>query len=278
MEDTSNIISQEKIWKDFSERLWEHYEHHTPKDPYLLAQKHFEEVLKQSVHQALKKINLKPSALVIFGSTAWGISTIGSDLDIGILLPELDPNSQNNKQRIRRVIQELKFQLTPISAVLFARVPIIRCVYRSDTRFEADISVTTPLVSVTNAYMKKYMNSHPLVKPFVIAVKHWAKSCKLVDAYCGYFNSFGITILALKLLQKYKIIPVYPLSIVYKQQDKEETQDITKQTQSQYQLGGLLYAFFRFILEFDWKKNHIQITSAGLFFLIFFANSNDFDV
>lgn len=103
------------------------------------------------------------------------------------------------------------------------------------------------------------------VRTFLIAVKFWSKQRGVNDSKCGFINSFGFVIMGIKFLQ---IIspPVLPQDDIQKFV-KEDTLGNTKmmfKNRNNMDMGTLLYSFFLFYYELDYKKFEISVRFKGL--------------
>ncbi|ETO24199.1 hypothetical protein RFI_12961, partial [Reticulomyxa filosa] len=163
-----------------------------------------------------------------------------------------------------------------------ARVPIIRLISKCSDRIAVDISVTPNTVKLTNKYMKKYLKEYgKWLKPYLMAVKHWGKVRGIIDASQGLFNSYGITLLAIKSGQEQQMLPVYTMDLNGTLDDGSKKIGLHTSMEPHCTVGKgrakrkkpeplcclsmLLFQFFKFFLQFDEMKHSqiITVTQQG---------------
>jgi DNA polymerase sigma len=73
-----------------------------------------------------------------------------------------------------------------------AYVPIVTFNYaKRDCNFEADISYSNLLALENTKLLKTYSDFDARVAPLGMAIKAWAKACKINDASSHTFSSYG---------------------------------------------------------------------------------------
>eukprot|EP01083_Nonionella_stella_P113415 334347_1 len=242
------------------------------------------ELLSYEEYQIDDSVLTNNDFALIFGSVESGIQSKYSDIDIAIHLPQLTSTVIHSKQihnEHRNYAIKLLSHLAEIidrkhityhdpnpytlqiQRVLKAKVPIIR-VTDPHSKAESDISLANYYTKPGVRLMKMFTCfEDDRIKPFILFLKMWSKQRGINDAFRGYLNSFGFTLLAIKYLQMVSpsILPIYRFSLDHK--------DITiskasQHTQNQMNLAELLYGFLYFYGEiFDPQCGSISVLSEG---------------
>ena len=197
-----------------------------------------------------KNSNVISQCIVSFGSTMWGIDTRTSDIDMAIHIPSFIENSiflsktllrtnmvdflkalnkqlnrspivydlenensnrNKNKNKNRNRNRNRKRYLD-LETRFKAKIPIIKA--RDNINdIECDISIAQRWTNIGCKLISKYcnFNNDSRIQTFMVTIKHWSKMRGINDAYNGYINSYGYTLLAIKFLQSVEppILPIY---------------------------------------------------------------------
>ena len=148
-----------------------------------------------------------------FGSSRNGLGFPGCDLDIYLDLgPANTPGGEledvpvimSEKQKVRvaqRVLSDIK-QISRVTAILSARVPILKFIHRP-TGIHCDISFKNRLSVKNTEYIRLCLDTDSRVRPLLIAVRFWAKHYGLAGGGGGMkMSSYALTILVITFLQQ----------------------------------------------------------------------------
>jgi len=194
------------------------------------------------VTEVVKKMNRKfrklQHKIEIFGSQRMQLATKKSDVDI-VLLP-LYTRKYDPVDVLSRIADEVyhKGQYLSVDEEIYsARCPIVILDY--DEKVKVDLSVkgrrTSPIKAVE--FIQKECQKHPLVRPFLLLVKEWAKRMYVCDAFKGTINSFC-----------WVNVGIWSLKMTF-------TQDIN--IHKAFGLGDLLLMFFHNLLSVNFAKQGI---------------------
>ena len=155
-------------------------------------------------------------AVYPFGSSINGLGFPGCDLDIYLDLAPAQPPaharaalsevplqiSEQQKVRIaRRVLSDIK-QICRMTAILSARVPILKFIHRP-TGIHCDISFKNRMSVMNTDYIRLCLTTDPRVRPVLMAVRFWAKYYGLAGGGGGLkMSSYALTILVITFLQQ----------------------------------------------------------------------------
>jgi hypothetical protein len=148
-----------------------------------------------------------------FGSTAYGLGTSASDLDLSLLVPNslLQPWARLHAREIlQEVLKAFKkerkhFQVVPIFS---ARTAIITLRHLK-SNVSIDLSIGDQLNPFKTQFMRSALDLDPCLIPLVGAVKKFAKQHSIHDASRGSLSSFGWLILTLVSYQmEHKLGPL----------------------------------------------------------------------
>lgn len=152
--------------------------------------------------QLLISTQVDPSlTAVVFGSSASGTATKGSDMDVAIMTRgggTMEP-TKAVLRRMERAIRASQ-QFINIQPILRARVPIIKVVDRQ-TGLHVDLAFGQASTQHKSNLMAAYSRADPRVAPLLTFVKAWASSHDLNDAARHTLNSFGYALLVVQYLQ-----------------------------------------------------------------------------
>ena len=151
-----------------------------------------------------------------FGSSINGLGFPGCDLDIYLDLAPAGPSastgaallevplqiSEQQKVRIaRRVLSNIQ-QISRMTAILSARVPILKFIHRP-TGIQCDISFKNRMSVMNTEYIRLCLTADPRVRPVLTAVRFWAKYYGLAGGGGGMkMSSYALTVLVITFLQQ----------------------------------------------------------------------------
>ena len=180
--------------------------------------------------------------LHIFGSSANQFGTASADIDVSIELPgttaaaaaeEGGPDGvidvtaaspagadkrRNGRrggaasvgpefQLVKKVMRYSGSKFVDVNPIPSARIPIIKCTH-SRYRIDVDLSFGNLLAVHNTRLLETYAQLHPAIRPFVFAVKAWAKARGVVGADRHNLSSYGLVLMALFYLQvEARLIP-----------------------------------------------------------------------
>eukprot|EP00033_Pygsuia_biforma_P002862 GCRY01003157.1.p1 GENE.GCRY01003157.1~~GCRY01003157.1.p1 ORF type:complete len:417 (-),score=91.31 GCRY01003157.1:153-1403(-) len=142
----------------------------------------------------------KDADIQAFGSSAANIGLTGSDIDMTLLFNEgpldLDLQDEYAFQLSELLREEGMVNVSPIRAA----VPI--CKFTDpESGVCGDITINRPLGVEKAAFIRLFVDAHPLVAPFLMLVKHWAHQRGLVGAFHKHLPSHTFVVMALFVLQ-----------------------------------------------------------------------------
>ena len=144
----------------------------------------------------------KDSSLVMFGSSASGLSLKSGDLDLCLQIPNI-----NEKKAIKKVSSMLRGQgMESIETITKAKIPIVKFKDPRSNIF-VDISINNSLAIYNTKLLQEYCAMDKRVNQLVIVIKHWAIHRNISDAWSGTFSSYAWTILAINHLIQQNVIP-----------------------------------------------------------------------
>ncbi|OMH83264.1 Poly(A) RNA polymerase cid11 [Zancudomyces culisetae] len=205
----------------------------------------------------------------VFGSTANGLETVYSDLDICLTTQNVEASCI---LKLDSILKQRGYLTTCIST---ARVPLVRVVGNNNSIL-ADFNINNPMALYNTKMVKTFVGIDSRVQPFLMAIKHWAKQRGVSNAGSGgtlspyAWVNLGIAYLQ---MQNPPILPVLhrprdPNGERALQEsrvsDLDFESDISKNfgygRKNKDNLGRLLFGFFKyFAIEFDYDKSVISV-------------------
>ncbi|MEC8242782.1 MAG: hypothetical protein VX023_03580, partial [Candidatus Thermoplasmatota archaeon] len=176
-------------------------------------------------------------------------------------------------KKIARVLDE--DGMNNVKLITNSRVPIVKF-QDAQSMIPVDISVNNNLSVYNTELLRRYCEIDERVKPFILAIKYWARSRGVCDPTSGSFSSYAWTLIAINALQNLDS-PILPnLS----KQDKSRlakingiSYDVSIKTMDQVNfvsknksnLAELIIGFFSNIVEnWPWNKSVISVREGGL--------------
>ncbi|KAJ1915080.1 hypothetical protein H4219_004508 [Mycoemilia scoparia] len=205
----------------------------------------------------------------IFGSSVNGLGTSSSDVDICLTTgyAEIEDVVFLSKALRRHGIETV--------CIPNARVPIIKA-WDPQLRIASDINVNNTIALYNTRMIQTFVAIDSRVKPFVMAIKNWAKSRKINDAaQGGTLSPYAWVNLALNFLQMRSppILPVlHPPKPTMASKEEIETGRVDVEfnddidglrgfgSANAESLGKLIYEFFyNYAYVFDYKNSVVSL-------------------
>ena len=140
-----------------------------------------------------KFINSKLSS---FGSFESGLSLSNGDIDLCLEFDGDSPKKVLNK--IARMLNQ--DSMKNVKLITNAKVPIVKFI-DSQSMIPVDISVNNNLSVHNTELLRRYCDFDPRVKPFILAIKYWARNRGICEPTSGTFSSYAWTLIAINALQ-----------------------------------------------------------------------------
>jgi len=266
------VYPSAKFIEALSNDIEQHYRALLPSKENRHRRSQLREDLRPILERVSKKMG-KRAYFEVFGSTANGLDTINSDLDLSIHLQDMHGkeiaiiDSSTARKILMKMAREMKKQrYKEVTPVLFARVPIVK--FRDKTSdIESDISIRNSLSKFKTRLLKMFLKTDRRVKPLVLAVKHWAKSRDIGDAARGSLNMFGYTLLVIQFLQSIKP-PILPIVSCTPHWEGNESWKKNPRhyeglgNDNHMQVGELLISFFEFYRRFNFEDGAISVRAG----------------
>jgi len=96
-----------------------------------------------------------------------------------------------------------------VKAIPTARMPVVKFVHAS-TGIHADVTVNNRLALANTKLLRDYAAIDPRLRQLALAVKLWAKSRRVNDAYIGTLSSYAYVLMCISHLQR-RSPPVLPV-------------------------------------------------------------------
>ena len=209
------------------------------------------------------------SKLTTFGSSESGLGLKNGDVDLC-----LEFNGEKPKKVLNKIARMLRDDgMEDVTLISHAKVPIVKFVDQR-SKIPIDISINNSLAIYNTKLLRSYNDCDSRVRPFILAIKHWALHRGICNAAYGTFSSYAWTLIALQSLQTTNP-PVVPniqhdgkrsMKIIegteYDLTMSEEPKKLLNESNSQ-SVGELLSNFFEsFALSWPWDENVLSIRSG----------------
>jgi len=245
-----------------SDHIYQHFANTRPSEAEIRMKGFLQDFLENCLLKTFNTHNPSPT-LRLYGSSACGLASSGSDIDLGIQFHanSNEPRDQNYILRsLMRMIRNhectsavgtYRLRIQPILGKS-VKVPILKI---TDPTYgiNADVSIWRGQ-GVVSDLITKFCSCDKRVRPFLIAVKYWSKVRKMNDASQQKINSFGYVLLALKFLQLLEILPV----------DIRQTNPKSWHTLCRASIGELLSGFFEFYGLFPFDSHQVTLLRKGI--------------
>lgn len=205
------------------------------------------------------------ASLVVFGSSASGLSLKSGDYDLCLIIPSVD-----EKKAIKKISSMLRGQgMDSVETITNAKVPLVKF---SDPRsgLQVDISINNSLALHNTKLLEAYCKLDKRVKELVTCVKYWALHRNLCDAWSGTLSSYAWTILVINHLIQENVIPNLQQSDNRTIADVDGIEyDLTINTNAslndanEAEVAELLASFFYRYATREWDKSVISIRNGG---------------
>ena len=209
--------------------------------------------------------------LTSFGSFESGLSLANGDIDLC-----LEFNGEPPKKVLKKIARMLNEDgMKDVKLISNAKVPIVKF---TDTQslIPVDISVNNNLSIYNTELQKRYCEVDARVKPFILAVKYWARNRGICDPTSGTFSSYAWTLIAINSLQSMEV-PVLPnlskqdgsdiVTIQGKKYDvsMESADSVASFKSNQKSVAELLVDFFAHLAQnWPWNKSVVSVREGKL--------------
>ena len=224
--------------------------------------KHIRKILTNKFHN---------SKLTSFGSFESDLSLALGDIDLCLEFVGEPPKKVLKK--IARMLNE--DGMKDVKLIANAKVPIVKCV-DNQSMIPIDISVNNNLSAYNTELLRRYNKLDSRVKPFILAIKFWARNRGICEPTSGTFSSYAWTLIAINALQTMEN-PVIPnispkdgsneVTIEGKKFDvsMNDLNDIKFNSQNQDTVGELIIKFFTNIAtKWPWNDSVISVGNGKL--------------
>ena len=154
---------------------------------------------RNGIIKHLRKIltnKFQNSKLSSFGSFESGLSLSFGDIDLCL---EFDGDAP--KKVLKKIAHMLNEDgMKDVNLITNAKVPIVKCI-DGQSMIPVDISVNNNLSVYNTELLKRYSDLDPRVRPFIMAVKYWARNRGVCQPTSGTFSSYAWTLIAINVLQ-----------------------------------------------------------------------------
>ncbi len=211
------------------------------------------------------------SKLSSFGSFESGLSLSFGDIDLCLEFESEAPKKVLNK--IARMLNE--DGMKDVNLITNAKVPIVKCV-DGKSMIPIDISVNNNLSVYNTELLRRYSKLDSRVKPFILAVKYWARNRGICEPTSGTFSSYAWTLIAINALQTMEN-PVIPnlspkdgreevtiggKSFDVSMLDSSSIDFISNNTDT---VSELIIRFFAYLtLNWPWNKSVVSVGNGKL--------------
>ena len=177
---------------------------------------------------------------LVFGSTATGLYSPLSDIDIVVLGLEGDLTSwiyrlAETLQRDKNVIQ--------LRIIASARVPLIKFI-DAKTCIPVDISLNVDSGPRNTATVKQLLKEYPMAKKLFVVLKYLLTVCGLNEVYTGGLGSYALFLMVIASIQQHSLSSTGPVTLS----------------------SALLHFFSFFGSEFPFSEKGISVREEGSFF------------
>jgi len=216
-------------------------------------------ILGQVVESLGSRWSVKP-----FGSFANGCGIQGSDLDATCYCEGVA--QQDN----HLALDELRKRLGPLLAcqprfevveeIWGARIPLLKL--RFDGRIDVDLSCHNTQALQNTHLLSAYVNLHPAIQDFIVAVKLWAKTQGICGAASGHLSSYALTMMAVFFLQvdPELQVPCLPVSVC---DSSGFHGDVARSWSCPMPVSVMLYRFFNFFATKFWWGGEVVAVRVG---------------
>ena len=224
--------------------------------------KHLRKILSNKFHN---------SKLSSFGSFESGLSLSYGDIDLC-----LEFDGEPPKKVLKKIAHMLKEDgMKDVKLIANAKVPIVKCV-DGQSMIPVDISVNNNLSVYNTELLRRYSNLDPRVRPFILAVKYWARKRGICEPTSGTFSSYAWTLIAINALQTMDnpVIPnlcskdgrqkvtiggkIFDVSMI----DSKNIQFVSKNNDT---VSELISKFFSYLaLDWPWDQSIVSVGTGKL--------------
>eukprot|EP01083_Nonionella_stella_P172475 592030_1 len=217
----------------------------------------------------------RSSDIEVFGSSAMGLETCFSDLDVGIFF--INPRThaiEEFRPPAHRVLMSLADMLCfrnveRVVPILRARVPILKITHFG---VDCDVSLRNPANMFKAELVREYCQIDERVAPFLLAIKTWRQQRCISSSGRNPMNSFCCILLGLSFLQLVSppVLPCLQKDVCEgdnlrncKFDTAEKYKDFGKQ--NKLSLGDLFFLFFEhYTTHVDWNTQRVSVRCGML--------------
>eukprot|EP01087_Luapelamoeba_hula_P000767 TRINITY_DN10564_c0_g1_i1.p1 TRINITY_DN10564_c0_g1~~TRINITY_DN10564_c0_g1_i1.p1 ORF type:complete len:422 (-),score=61.48 TRINITY_DN10564_c0_g1_i1:206-1471(-) len=247
-EESSGRESGEPVSQDLTESILNHYKYSRPSANVQKRRKCLFMLVKRIVNE------FYPSAkLEIYGSIPLLLDAENSDIDVSIY------SSINQEELLVGIADAIDSCNSPhiqITRILTARIPLLTFTDRL-SNLQLDLSIWFNDKREINRVLAAYMKMDKRLRPFIKAIRVWAKARKINDSYTGTINSFAWTVMAIAFCIMELILPPIP-------EDLDELENSTFTTTNTKDEGQLLIGFMEWCLAFDYDTKRVSLRCGGI--------------
>ena len=229
---------------------------------------------KMGIIKHLKRrldMKFRGSKLSTFGSSESGLGLQNGDIDLC-----LEFKGEKPKKVLTKIARMLRDDgMDDVTLISHAKVPIVKFIDKR-SRIPIDISINNSLAIYNTQLLKSYRDCDKRVRPFILAIKHWALHRGICNAAYGTFSSYAWTLIGLQKLQICQP-PVIPNiqqgeKRILKKVEGEEYDLTMHQNPSQLikqlnqqNIGQLVLEFFEFFAtKWPWDENVLSIRTGQM--------------
>ena len=209
--------------------------------------------------------------LTSFGSFESGLSLSNGDIDLC-----LEFDGEPPKKVLKKIARMLNEDgMKNVKLITNSKVPIVKFL-DAQSLIPVDISVNNNLSVYNTELLRCYCEIDARVKPFILAVKYWARSRGICDPTSGSFSSYAWTLVAINALQNFdspvlpnlskhdksRLIQINGISYDVSIKTKDEANFVSENKSS---VAELITEFFSNIVEnWPWNKSVISVREGAL--------------
>ncbi|CAG2163009.1 unnamed protein product [Oppiella nova] len=273
-----SIQDGNKCMDTLSMNIWRFYESNTLQYKHFQTRIRHKQQLSYSVGKYLDLNGYRFDKIFISGSTANGLATIDSDIDLCLLMTHFCSFEfrKHQKLSILGAIEKIVRRELDVedSEVIDARVPILRYIDpKTDIRVEMNVNNEIGIRNTRLLYC--YSKLDWRVVPICIAIKRWAKHYQIIDSFSGSLSSYCVQLMVIFYLQNTgpPVLPCLQQTDKHLFDDNADINDYKElpdldqltpfKTHNEKSLSQLFVDFFRFYVSvFDFEKHVASVRVA----------------
>ncbi|KFD67290.1 hypothetical protein M514_05053 [Trichuris suis] len=228
------------------------------------------------------------ASICIVGSSVNGLGSRNCDVDLCLVddssMPDEVGDRDSALRTLRKIQRHLQKRASPVSKaqLIPARVPIIRCKFRSPWNYSVDINWNNVHGIYNTHLLHHYSQADERFPMLYVVIHNWACQTGICDSLNGYLSSYSWALLLIHFLQCGTEPPVLPcLQLMFPDRFSftrrlenltffKRLPSITKSSNRQH-VGELLTSFFYYYGGFDFSRFMISVRLGTLLPRIEFA-------